>query len=954
MSQRQSSFLRNSMIFLLSLLVLFTAGLVSVSRHTAAVSARVATNEVNNEDTLQAASQTSSGTEEDPPWHTLPVATDDEAEVDAAALGGEFPLLSVGSPALNVVYAGGGQAGGQVDEPASASAVNAPVIDVWYGSTQSFGHIGNPAKVVGVLGKITSSNAVSSVVFSLNGGAPQPLSLGPNTRRLGAAGDFNAEISTTLLISGSNQIVITATDVLTNQAVQTVTVNYVAGRTWPASYEADWGTATNIQQLADVVDGKWALQGANLRPVELGYDRLVAIGDVSWKDYEVVVPLVIHGIDEEGFKSPSNGPGVGVLLRWQGHYNEAGEQPNNGWQQLGALGWFRWKRSSGEISSGLQMVGTGGGELTANANKQPEFGVPYLMKMSVQAIASNRSYYRFKVWKASDPEPFGWDMETPGRSSEPPTGSLLLVAHHVDASFGKVTVTPLSAIAPKLAVNVVGGGAVQITPSQPSYSYGQEVTIVAVGETGQKLMGWSGAVSGTANPLKFNITQDTEITATFGSAPAPVVTISASENGSVLVDPNKQGYAFGERLTFTAVPNPGYMLSNWTGDLFGKTNPQEVIINDNLTVGALFVQAQAPYSDDFNQCALNDNLWTFRDPQGDSTFEVTGRRLLISVPAGTDHDLWRDKNFAPRMTQPVTSTNFVVEAKFESEINRRFQMQGIVVEQDDNNLLRFEFYSDGTDVRIFAAILSSSTPTPTVRINQVITPFGTDMYMRVERAGNQWTQSYSFDGTDWTESVSFTHTLTTGTVGVYAGNAGAFPAHTAIVDYFFNTAAPIVPEDSKPYSLTVNTVGSGAVARVPAQESYTCGERITLTATPEDSWSFAGWSGAVTGATNPVSFTFDMGAVVTATFSQEQQFALTIEQTGQGAVAVDPPGPYTPGQVVTLTATPEAGWEFTGWSGDLSGDENPIEYTVTDNATITANFSQTDHQIYLPVIRRNS
>lgn len=946
MGQRQFSLLRNSMIFLLALLVLLGVGLMEISRHTATVSAHVATTEFHNGDALQATLQANSGTEQDPPWHTLPVTADDEEEVGAAALLGEFPPLSDGSPAANVVYA----EQVRVDEPVDASAVNAPVIDVWYGNDQSFGHNGNPAKVVSVLGKITGPNAIDSTVFSLNGGPPQPLSLGPNTRRLGAAGDFNVEISTTLLISGPNQIVITATDALANEAVQTVTVNYVAGRTWPLPYEADWSTATGIQQLADVVDGKWALQGANLRPVELGYDRLVAIGDVSWRDYEVVVPLVIHSIEEAGFQSPSNGPGVGILLRWQGHFNVAGEQPNDGWQQLGALGWFRWRRSGSEVSSGLQMVGTGGGELATNANKQPEFGVPYLMKMSVQSMTGNRSYYRFKVWKASDPEPFGWDMEAPGRTSEPPTGSLLLVAHHVDANIGKVTVSPLSALAPKLAVNVVGNGTVEVAPDQPSYSYGQEVTLLAVGDAGHKLESWSGAIAGTANPLKFNITQDTEVTATFVTGPAPVVTIGTAENGDVLVDPDKPSYVFGERLTLTAVPNPGYMLSGWTGDLFGSTNPQEVILNDDLTVGAIFVQAQAPYSDDFNQCTLDTDLWTFRDPQGDSSFGMTGRRLLISVPAGSDHDLWKDKNFAPRVTQPVTSTNFVVETKFESPLSRRFQMQGILLEQDDNNLLRFEFYSDGTDVRIFAAILSSSMPTPTVRINQVINPVGTDMYMRVARAGNQWTQSYSFDGINWTESVSFTHTLTTGTVGVYAGNAGTFPAHTAIVDYFFNTTAPVVPEDSKPYSLTVNTVGSGTVTRVPAQEPYACGEQITLTATPEEGWSFAGWSGAVSGATSPITLTFDMGAAVTATFTQEQQFALTLEQTGQGAIAVDPPGPYTPGQVVTLTATPEAGWQFTGWSGDLTGNENPAQFTVTSNATVTANFQPSGSRLFLPVV----
>jgi len=35
-------------------------------------------------------------------------------------------------------------------------------------------------------------------------------------------------------------------------------------------------------------------------------------------------------------------------------------------------------------------------------------------------------------------------------------------------------------------------------------------------------------------------------------------------------------------------------------------------------------------------------------------------------------------------------------------------------------------------------------------------------------------------------------------VGVFSGNfgsGGVVPAHTTLVDYFFNTASPIIPED---------------------------------------------------------------------------------------------------------------------------------------------------------------
>lgn len=50
-------------------------------------------------------------------------------------------------------------------------------------------------------------------------------------------------------------------------------------------------------------------------------------------------------------------------------------------------------------------------------------------------------------------------------------------------------------------------------------------------------------------------------------------------------------------------------------------------------------------------------------------------------------------------------------------------------------------------------------------------------------------------------------------------------------------------------------------------------------------------------------------------------------------------GTYLSGTVVTVTATPDSGFKFSGWSGDLSGSENPATITIDGNKSITANFT---------------
>ncbi|MBN1136171.1 MAG: hypothetical protein JXM73_06280, partial [Anaerolineae bacterium] len=81
--------------------------------------------------------------------------------------------------------------------------------------------------------------------------------------------------------------------------------------------------------------------------------------------------------------------------------------------------------------------------------------------------------------------------------------------------------------------------------------------------------------------------------------------------------------------------------------------------------------------------------------------------------------------------------------------------------------------------------------------------------------------------------------------------------HTAV------TATFIADE----YTLDVTIVGEGAVSKDPDQPTYHYGDVITLTAIPDPSWTFVGWSGDIVSSTNPLVFTITKNTVITATFS---------------------------------------------------------------------------------------
>jgi M6 family metalloprotease-like protein/uncharacterized repeat protein (TIGR02543 family) len=68
-------------------------------------------------------------------------------------------------------------------------------------------------------------------------------------------------------------------------------------------------------------------------------------------------------------------------------------------------------------------------------------------------------------------------------------------------------------------------------------------------------------------------------------------------------------------------------------------------------------------------------------------------------------------------------------------------------------------------------------------------------------------------------------------------------------------------------TLMVNIVGNGSVSRSPNKSTYDHGDVVQLTASPDSSYRFDGWSGALSGNTNPDSVTMDGDKTVTAKFS---------------------------------------------------------------------------------------
>ena len=72
---------------------------------------------------------------------------------------------------------------------------------------------------------------------------------------------------------------------------------------------------------------------------------------------------------------------------------------------------------------------------------------------------------------------------------------------------------------------------------------------------------------------------------------------------------------------------------------------------------------------------------------------------------------------------------------------------------------------------------------------------------------------------------------------------------------------------------------------------------------------------------------------------------VTINVVGEGTVTGANTGTYLEGTELTLTATPSAHYEFTGWTGDVTSADNPLTIPVDGDKNITANFAKKQYTL---------
>ena len=152
--------------------------------------------------------------------------------------------------------------------------------------------------------------------------------------------------------------------------------------------------------------------------------------------------------------------------------------------------------------------------------------------------------------------------------------------------------------------------------------------------------------------------------------------------------------------------------------------------------------------------------------------------------------------------------------------------------------------------------------------------------------------------------------------------------------------------------ITATGTASGRIVSSPAGidcgsdcvESYPAGSVVTLTPIPAANSKFAGWTGDADCSDGSV--TMNAGKTCTARFELNAA-TITVVKKGKGKVVSGAYGidcgeacskSIAAGTSVTLHATADPSFVFTGWGGSCAGSGD-CTVTISSNTTVTANFS---------------
>ena len=420
-------------------------------------------------------------------------------------------------------------------------------------------------------------------------------------------------------------------------------------------------------------------------------------------------------------------------------------------------------------------------------------------------------------------------------------------------------------------------------------------------------------------------------------------------NGSVT---GAGSYENGATATLTATPDPGYLFTGWSGDASGNTNPLAIVMEGDRTVGASFEQDQ-------------------RDPDGDGLSNWEELVVCGTDPDNpdTDGDGAGDGVEKTENTDPTDARTFPTRLL-------------TVSDSEDGTVTGAGIYPLGEAAILTATpalgyLFSGWTGDAVGDSNPLSLLMNEDRTVRAIFGQDQ--RDPDQDGLSNYEELV-----------VHGTNPDSADSDGDGFSDGLEVAENSDPNQTGTFPTRVLTVVNTVNGSVTGAGIYPLGSRPAIEASPALGFLFTGWTGDASGlgTTSPASITMNLDRSVGAIFSRDQRDpdqdglsnyaelvlhgtdpdkadsdndgfndglevaessdpngtadyptrVLTVITPGNGTVTGG--GTYPLGTGTSLTATPAPGHLFTVWTGDASGNNNPLALIMYENQAVGAIFDR--------------
>ena len=550
-------------------------------------------------------------------------------------------------------------------------------------------------------------------------------------------------------------------------------------------------------------------------------------------------------------------------------------------------------------------------------------GGTYVEGSSVTLTATANTGYNFTQWS---------DGETANPRTVTVTDDASYVAQFALQQFS-ITVNAN----PAEGGIVTGGG---------TYNYKSTATLTATPNTGYEFVEWNDHSTNATRMV--TVTADAEYTATFQ---LQTLTVTATpddpSHGTVT---GSDSYTYGATATVEATPAEDYHFLRWSD---GSTdNPHTFTVTQNTEIVAYFEMDEINY---YTVTVLSANPVMGTVSGSGSVRE--GYSTVISATANTGYHFtqWQDASTEASRTIVVTQdttftasfapNSYTITALSADETMGTVTGGGLydyastatltaVPEegyistqwQDGNtqNPRQVSVSGDATYTASFERISFTVTALANNDLYGSVT--GGDTYFYGETATLTATPVDGYHFVQWSDG----ETSNPYVFSVFENKTvtAMFEEDGALITYYTVTATPANP--------TMGTVTGGGV--------YEENSTAVIEAIPNTGYEFVAWNDQVT--TNPRTETVTSNLAFEATFQPISYEITAVANPAEGG-QVTGGGSYQYGATATLVATPNAGYDFAGWSDNFMSATRDVQ--VSGNATYTANFTQQVYQINILV-----